>query len=201
MQLIGRLLSPFVRRVAATLNLYGIPFEHLAYSTVDNAADIARYNPLLRVPALVLDDGEALIDSAAILDHIETLAPAEKALIPIQGSPRRAALRAEALALGACDKAVAAFTELKRRAPEHRSEAVAAGQLRQVHGALAALEAMAPAPYLLGARMTQADIAATVLVDFLDLVHPGVTPDYPALSALRDRMNTIEAIGSTRWSN
>ena len=200
MQLIGRTLSPFVRRVAATLNLYEIPFEHLAYSTVDNAADIARFNPLVRVPALVLDDGEALIDSAAILDHVETLAPAGKALVPTEGAARRAALRADALALGACDKAVAAFTELKRRAPEHRSEAVAAGQLRQVHGALAALEAMAPSPYLLGARMTQADITMTVLIDFLDVVHPGITGDYPGLNGLRDRLNRIESIGGTRWA-
>lgn len=200
MQLIGRTLSPFVRRVAATLNLYGIPFEHLAYSTVDDLPAILRYNPLGRVPALVLDDGEALIDSAAILDHLESLAPAAQALIPNEGAARRAALRAEALAIGACDKAVAAFTELKRRAPEHRSEAVAAGQLRQVHGGLAALEAMAPDPFLLGERMSHADIATVVLIDFLDVVHPGITADYPALSALRDRLNKIEAISATRWA-
>ncbi|MBR0653835.1 glutathione S-transferase N-terminal domain-containing protein [Plastoroseomonas arctica] len=199
MQLIGRNLSPFVRRVAATLNLYAIPFEHLAFSTVDDAADIARYNPLVRVPALVLDDGETLIDSAAILDHVETLAPAGQALLPPPGPARRAALRAESLALGACDKGVAALIELKRRAPEHRSEAVAAGQLRQVQGGLAALEAIAPEPYLLGALMTQADVTTAVLMDFLDVVHPGITADYPALSALRHRLNKIEAIGSTRW--
>jgi len=200
MQLIGRTLSPFVRRVAATLNLHGIVFEHLAYSTVDNGADILRFNPLGRVPALVLDDGEVLIDSAAILDHVETLAPAGQGLLPAEGADRRAVLRAESLALGACDKAVAAFTELKRRAPEHRSESVAAGQLRQVNGGLAALEAMTPDPYLLAERMTQADVTTAVLVDFLDVVHPGITLDYPALCALRDRLNRIEAVGSTRWA-
>ena len=59
---------------------------------------------------------------------------------------------------------------------------------------------MAPSPYLLGARMTQADITTTVLIDFLDVVHPGITGDYPGLNGLRDRLNRIESIGGTRWA-
>jgi glutathione S-transferase len=57
MQLIGRTVSPFVRRVAATLNLYGMPFEGLPYATNTHAAEVARYNPLGRIPALVTDAG------------------------------------------------------------------------------------------------------------------------------------------------
>ena len=71
MKLIGRSLSPFVRRVAATLNLYGLPFEQLQLATSTDGAAIAGYNPLGRVPSLVLDTGEVLVDSAAILDHLD----------------------------------------------------------------------------------------------------------------------------------
>jgi glutathione S-transferase len=62
MQLVGRLLSPFVRRVAATLNLYGMPFEAVPLSTVSDGAAIGAINPLVLVPALILDDGEVLVD-------------------------------------------------------------------------------------------------------------------------------------------
>jgi glutathione S-transferase len=71
MFLIGQYDSPFVRRTAIALRLYGLPFEHRPWSTFGDADKIAPYNPLLRVPVLVLDDGEALIDSAAILDHLD----------------------------------------------------------------------------------------------------------------------------------
>ena len=71
MILIGQYDSPFVRRVAIAMRLYGIAFEHKPWSTFGDADKIAPYNPLRRVPTLVLDDGEALIESAMILDHLD----------------------------------------------------------------------------------------------------------------------------------
>jgi hypothetical protein len=73
MFLIGQYDSPFVRRVAIAMRLYGIAFEHRPWSTFGDADKIAPYNPLRRVPTLVLDDGEALIESAMILDHLDDL--------------------------------------------------------------------------------------------------------------------------------
>ena len=71
MILIGQFDSPFVRRVAIAMRLYGIAFEHKPWSTFGDADKIAPYNPLRRVPTLVLDDGEALIESAMILDYLD----------------------------------------------------------------------------------------------------------------------------------
>ena len=71
MLLIGMLDSPFVRRVAITLQRLGLAYEHGNWSVGRDAERIRRYNPLLRVPTLVLDDGEVLVESAAILDHLE----------------------------------------------------------------------------------------------------------------------------------
>ena len=65
MFLIGQYDSPFVRRVAIAMRLYGIAFEHRPWSMFGDAEKIAPYNPLRRVPTLVLDDGEALIESTA----------------------------------------------------------------------------------------------------------------------------------------
>ena len=71
MILIGQYDSPFVRRVAIAMRLYGIAFEHRPWSTFGDADKIAPFNPLRRVPTLVLDDGEALIESAMILDYLD----------------------------------------------------------------------------------------------------------------------------------
>ena len=81
MILIGQYNSPFVRRVAIAMRLYGIAFEHRPWSTFGDADKIAPYNPLRRVPTLVLDDGEALIESAMILDYLDDRVGPDKAMI------------------------------------------------------------------------------------------------------------------------
>ena len=68
--LVGRLLSPYVRRIAVTLNYYQMPFERLVLSAIDDEVERERINPVGRVPALILSDVETLIDSAAILDPV-----------------------------------------------------------------------------------------------------------------------------------
>ena len=73
------------------------PFEHRPWSTFGDADKIAPYNPLRRVPTLVLDSGEALIESAVILDYLDDLVGPEKAMMRAQRSgslPAFADLRA-----------------------------------------------------------------------------------------------------------
>src|ERR1700755_1672743 len=106
MFLIGQYASPFVRRVAIAMRLYGIAFEHKPWSTFGDAAKIAPYNPLMRVPTLVLDKGEALNERSIILDYLDDLAGEAKAMIPARGAERRRHLRLCALASGLADKAV-----------------------------------------------------------------------------------------------
>jgi glutathione S-transferase len=62
MILVGQYDSPFVRRVAITLHQYGLPFQRNTMSVF--ADGMAQINPLVRIPSLVLDDGETLVDSA-----------------------------------------------------------------------------------------------------------------------------------------
>lgn len=111
MILIGQYDSPFVRRVAIALHLYELPYEHRPWSTFGDAEQLARYNPLRRVPVLVLDDGEALIESAAILDYLDERMAHGLPLIPREGVTRRHALKVCALATGLADKAVALVYE------------------------------------------------------------------------------------------
>ncbi len=89
MILIGQYDSSFVRRVGIALRLYGIPFEHRPWSVFGDADRIRAFNPLTRVPTLVLDDGDVVVDSASILDHVDSLVPAERR--GIRASPSRRA--------------------------------------------------------------------------------------------------------------
>ncbi len=118
MILVGRYRSPFVRRVAATMKIYGMPYERRVLSTITDGDAIRAVNPVGRVPALILDSGETLIDSAAILDHLDECAGPARALVPEKGAERREVLKLVALAIGAVEKAVALAYELQRR-PEH----------------------------------------------------------------------------------
>src|SRR5690349_15220938 len=97
MILIGQYDSPFVRRVGIALTLYGMAFEHRPWSTFGEADKIRPYNPLTRVPTLVLDDGDVLIDSTVILDYVDSLVPAEKRMLPSVEPARRRALKVATL--------------------------------------------------------------------------------------------------------
>src|SRR6201995_909868 len=106
MILLGQYDSTFFRRTAIALRLYDLPFEHRPWSTFSDGDDIARFNPLRRVPPLVLDDSEGLIESGAILDHLDERVGPARAMIPDSGPRRRHALKIMALATGLADKAV-----------------------------------------------------------------------------------------------
>ena len=111
MILIGQYDSPFVRRVAIALRLYGLAFEHRPWSTFGDADRIAPFNPLRRVPTLLLDGGEVLIESAAMLDYLDELVGPEQAMIAENGPARRHALKICALGSGLGDKAVSLIYE------------------------------------------------------------------------------------------
>src|SRR5262249_2497939 len=111
MILIGQYDSPFVRRVGIALVLYGLAFEHRPWSTFADADKIRPYNPLTRVPALVLDDGDVLVESHSILDYLDGRVGPERALFPAVAPARHRALKIAALATGIADKAVSLFYE------------------------------------------------------------------------------------------
>lgn len=164
MLLIGVNRSPYTRRVAITLNLYGVRFEQRPLTGFDDRQAVRGWNPLGRIPALVLDDGEVLVDSAAIIDHLDEIHGRDRALTPPVGAERRTVLRVAAILMGACDKGLQAAYDRNRRPLEKRHQPWVDDCMAQMTGALAAVEAMidADAPYLLLGRLTQADVTAAV---------------------------------------
>src|SRR5690242_16135103 len=111
MILVGQYDSPFVRRVAISLRVLGFSYEHDTRSVFADFDAMRRVNPLGRIPSLVLDDGEVLIDSGAILDYLYATVGPARALLPHAGESRRQALRVLALATGTIEKVGAATYE------------------------------------------------------------------------------------------
>lgn len=194
MILIGMFDSPFVRRVAVSMRLLGMSFEHKNWSVGRDAAEIKRYNSQGRVPALVLEDGEVLVESAAILDYLDERAGA-RALLPRSGASRRHALRLMGIATTACDKGVAHVYERVFRPAEHQYQPWLDRCRVQIEAGLAELDqacaALAPGAWLLGAQMQQPDITAACAYTFLIEAVGFDATRYPALAALVSRCEAL----------
>jgi glutathione S-transferase len=194
MFLIGQYDSPFVRRVAIALRLYGLPFEHKPWSTFGDADRIAPYNPLRRVPTLVLDDGEALIESAMILDYLDDRVGPTKALIARSGEARRRQLRISALAMGLGDKGVSLLYERVLR-QDRQLDLWVARCTTQISAVLAVLEnerAAVKTPYWFGGTIGHADIAVACVLRFVGEAHPTLfDARYPALQAHAARCEAL----------
>jgi glutathione S-transferase len=195
--------DPFVRRVAVSMNLLGMTFEHRNWSVGKDFELIRQFNPLGRVPTLVQPDGEALIESTAILDLLDESAGPERALIPRAGKDRRAALRILAIATGAAEKGVTQLFESAFRPPEKRHRPWVERCHTQMHAALAELNRLCQArvgDWLIGNRMTQADITATCVYTFLveALAMDRAAFAYPGLAAIAERCEALPEFRSVR---
>jgi len=195
MILIGQYDSPFVRRVAIALRRYQLPYQHRPWSVWGDAERIAPFNPLRRVPVLVMDDGLCLVESAAILDSLDDLA-GERAMLPRSGPERRAGLRLCSLATGLGDKAVTLLYEHVLRSEDRRSEVWVGrcqGQIRDTLALLEAERSRQPTPFWLGERLAHPDVAVACVLRFLGEAHPALyrPADWPALAAHAGRCEAL----------
>jgi glutathione S-transferase len=203
MQLIGMLDSPFVRRVAISLALYGIPYEHRALSVFRHFDEFARINPAIKAPTLVMDDGTTLIDSSLILEYLERVAAPERRLMPEDLGAQVKALHLIGFALAACEKTMHDVYETLLRPAEKRHEPWLERVQQQLHGAYGQLEAALAAPrstrWLLGERVMQADITVAIAWRFTQYMLPGVVDParYPALVAFSARAEALPEFVAT----
>lgn len=162
MKLIGMLDSPYVRRVAISLELYGVEFVHEPLSVFRTFNEFAQINPVVKAPTLVLDDGTVLMDSSLILDYLETLAPADKKLLPQAPAARARDLQRLGLALAACEKSVQIVYEHNLRPAEKQH----APWLDRVSGQLLAAYSLLEKQLPDSDALTQASITAAVAWSF-----------------------------------
>ena len=154
--LYGKYLSPYVRRVGVSLHVLGISFERSIISAIDDEGKREAVNPVGRVPALQLETGEILVDSAAILDHYDEMVGPKLALVPAKGDGRRAAL--QLLAMGGTTRGPVFEPEQDSAMQRVLQDTVAAGRSPPLQ---------ALALFLLGARLPAAKSGAAQWVELL----------------------------------
>ena len=201
MILVGRNVSPFVRRTAVVMRLLGLSYKQENLATADQLEEIKEYNPVGRVPSLELDEGEVLIDSSAIIDYLNEIAPADKKLLPVSGPERWAVQKQTAIALAVADKAVALSYESRRRPPEKVWDQWVERLSGQVTGGLDAMEqSLQGMDWLVGEKMTLADVTAVCAFDSAAMIAPElVTEDrYPRLASLSERCAELPAFAETK---
>jgi len=201
MQLIGMMDSPYVRRVAISLHVLGLEFEHHSISVFRQYGEFGRINPVVKAPTFIDDDGTQLIDSTLILDYLDRKVPAARRLMPEETQERAFALRVNGFALAAMEKTVQQVYERELRPAERQHEPWFERVNAQMHAAWAVLEQLVAGRggWLCAGRITQADITAAVAWRFNQHILPGsVDPArYPAIAALSARAETLPEFVAT----
>ncbi len=189
LELISATPSPYARKVRIALAEKAIPFRLRTEVPWNSTTETPRFNPLEKLPVLILPDGSAIYESRFILEWLEVRHP-DPPLLPADADARLAARHVEVLADGICDAAVLLFWE-RQREPAHQSSEWSARQRRKIDGGLAALATIAgERQWVVGDRFGLADIAAGAVLGYLS-VRFGELPwrqRHPNLAALSDRL-------------
>lgn len=198
MKLIGMLDSPYVRRVAISLRLLGLPFEHASISVFRGFDAFQRINPVVKAPTLICDDGTLLMDSTLQLQYAECLAG--RSLLPADAAALARELRLIGLALAACEKTAQIVYERGLRPAEKRHAPWVERVTGQLLAAYAALEAeLAARPLALGATPGQAALTTAVAWTFTqcmlpEVVEAGGFPQLVAHAAAAEALPVFQAI-------
>lgn len=183
MKLLYSLTSPYARKVRVAAIEKRIEVDMQTVVLADPDCPVIQYNPLGKIPVLILDDGESLFDSRVIVEYLDNRTPLAK-LIPQENSAKIWVRRWEALADGVCDAAVAAMQE-SRRAENLRDSAVIEKQMAKVQRGLTQLNAeLGESKWCVDDTFSLADIALGCMLGWLDLRYQDLVwrEDYPNLA-------------------
>jgi glutathione S-transferase len=198
MKLVTSLTSPYGRKVRVVLAEKKIPFQLQVENPWLPDSPVPTFNPLGKVPVLVLEDGESVFDSRVIVEYLDHVSPVAH-LIPAEFKSRVAVRGIEALADGVTDAAVAAHLE-KKRAPGQQSPDWIALQEKTLFRGLEALsEMLGENPWFFGNGMTLADIACGCTLGYLELRFPDIAwrDAHGNLAKLADKLATRASFKET----
>jgi len=197
MQLIGMLDSPYVRRVAVSLKVLGLPFDLDQVSVFREFGKFAAINPVVKAPTLITDDGVVLMESSLILEHIAEIGP--RRLMPADRAHHEKALRLVGLALAACEKSVSILYECKLRPEERQHQPWLDRVSGQLLTAYRVLEREVSSNWFTGEELMQPQITCAVAWRFTQhMVGDVVTAaDFPRLSVLSKRAEALSFFRET----
>lgn len=195
MELIGMLDSPFVRRVAVTARFLGIPYDHNPLSIFKGYDEFRGINPLVKVPTLVTDDGEMLVDSTLIIDYLNSFAANDGGLIPADGADRIKALQIIGVALVAMEKIASLIYERTQRPKDLQHPPWIKRLDQQLRGAIGQLETFVGdgSEWFFGKDITQADISTAIAWRFAQHAVPKriAADEYPGLVTFSARAEAL----------
>lgn len=189
MKLLGTPVSPYTRKTRVVFAEKRIEYEFVVDAPYDARSRVPAFNPLGKVPVLVLDDNTSIFDSRVIVEYLDNASPVTK-LIPEDTRHRIQVRRWEALADGCTDAAVAMVTE-KRRPPDVQSADWVARQHGKIDRALKVMaDELGNRNWCSGEFFNLSDIAAGCCLGYLDLRLPelGWRKTYPNLAKLSDKL-------------
>ena len=181
--LIGWNRSPYARRVAVSLNYYGISYEQRHQTAWEHFDEVKEINPIVKVPALIIEDGSFITESYAILDYLDCRVGPELSLMPPSSPLRDEVRRIVAIATSVIDKGRELRYEVHLRPEEHCHQPFVDRWSAQITNAISALEDMITKPFAAGEKFTQADVTLGVMYDMIQNMHPELLTvgSYPGL--------------------
>jgi len=198
MKCIANPFSPYGRKVRVVLAEKRIEYDFVVDNPGDAATRLPEFNPLGKIPVLVLDDETTLFDSRVIVEYLDSASPVAR-LIPEDTRHRIQVRRWEALADG-CTDATQAIVYEKRRRPELRSAGWVARQQGKIDRALKAMsDDLANRAWCSGEHYNLSDIAVGCALGYLDLRLPDLNwrKVYPNLARLAEKLAQRTAFKET----
>jgi glutathione S-transferase len=197
--LAGQLPSPFVRKICIVLAEKRIDFQMRIDGPSRPDSRIPEYNPLGKIPVLLLEDSEPLFDSRVIVEYVEGIKP-DPRLIPEGFAERIQVRRWEALADGTCDAAVAITAE-NRRPENERSPSFIRKQIGKLERAIAEMaRLLGNRPHCSGSAISLADLAAGVALAYVDYRIPELSwrSEHAPLAHFSDALQERSSFRRTR---
>ena len=191
MKLYASQTSPYARKVRVVMAEKKIDYQMVEVDVWSPDTTISQFNPLGKVPCLVMEDGGAIFDSRVIVEYVDTLTPVSR-MIPQAGRERLEVRCWEALADGLLDAAVLVRMEKVLRSAEQQSEKWVERQMSKVHASLKAMSAgLGDKPFCVGTHYSLADVATGCALGWLSFRFPEITwrEDYPDLAKLLDKLS------------
>lgn len=189
MKLIGAYASPYVRKTRIVMAEKKIEYEFAVENPWEAGSKVPEYNPLGKIPVLVMEDGGAVFDSRVIVEYIDTVNPVNK-LIPASGRARVEVRCWEALADGICDAAISARLEASRPKNQQSADSLKRNLGKVDQGLAAAARGLGDKSWCSGNAFSLADIATGVALGYLDFRFPQIDwkKRYPNLAKLADKL-------------
>jgi glutathione S-transferase len=198
MKLIGSLTSPYARKARVVLAEKKIDYEFVIDTPWAADTQVSKYNPLGKIPVLVLDDGSTLFDSRVIADYLDSVTPNNR-LLPQNSRDRIQIKRWEALADGVCDAAANAFLEAKRPDGERSATWIERQRGKIDLGVQAMAHDLGDRPWCHGKSMTLADVASGCALGYLVFRFPDIAwrDRHTNLAKLYDKLMQRQAFIDT----